>query len=81
MTQSCDNISFYGADQKGNSLFVKMNHRGYHTTELILQITLSDGRVYVLPGKSHFFLTFTQRTHACIHTQKNNYNTLTIFSF
>ncbi|XP_018056708.1 PREDICTED: uncharacterized protein LOC108692779 isoform X2 [Atta colombica] len=46
---SCDSVSFYGADQKGNSLFVKMTHRGYHKTELILQVTLSDGRVYVLP--------------------------------
>lgn len=51
MTQSCDSVSFYGADQKGNSLFVKMDHRGYHTVELILQVILSDGRVYVLPGK------------------------------
>ncbi|XP_011867776.1 PREDICTED: uncharacterized protein LOC105561966 [Vollenhovia emeryi] len=46
---SCDNISFYGTDQNGNSLFVKMDHRGYHTVELMLQVTLSDGRVYVLP--------------------------------
>ncbi|XP_018366486.1 PREDICTED: uncharacterized protein LOC108763401 isoform X2 [Trachymyrmex cornetzi] len=46
---SCDSVSFYGADQKGNSLFVKMTHRGYHKTELILQVTLSDDRVYVLP--------------------------------
>lgn len=49
--QSCDSISFYGADQKGNSLFIKMNHRGYHIVELILQLILSDGRVYVLPGE------------------------------
>ncbi|XP_012537594.1 prodigiosin synthesizing transferase PigC isoform X1 [Monomorium pharaonis] len=46
---SCDNIFFYGADQKGNWLFVKINHKGYHTTELMFQVTLSDGRVYVLP--------------------------------
>ncbi|KYN05755.1 putative phosphoenolpyruvate synthase, partial [Cyphomyrmex costatus] len=46
---SCDSVFFYGADQKGNSLFIKMNHRGHHTTELILQVTLSDDRVYVLP--------------------------------
>ncbi|KYQ50675.1 putative phosphoenolpyruvate synthase [Trachymyrmex zeteki] len=46
---SCDSVSFYGADQKSNSLFVKMTHRGYHITELILQVTLSDGRIYVLP--------------------------------
>lgn len=46
---SCDSVSFYGADQKGNSLFVKMNHRKYHTAELILQVMLSDGRIYVLP--------------------------------
>ncbi|XP_018354545.1 PREDICTED: prodigiosin synthesizing transferase PigC-like isoform X2 [Trachymyrmex septentrionalis] len=46
---SCDSVFFYGADQKGNSLFVKMTHRVYHKTELILQVTLSDGRVYVLP--------------------------------
>lgn len=51
--QSCDSVSFYGADQKSNSLFVKMTHRGYHITELILQVTLSDGRIYVLPGKDH----------------------------
>lgn len=44
-------MSFYGADQKGNSLFIKMNHTGYHRVELILQLILSDGRVYVLPGK------------------------------
>jgi len=77
MTQSCDSVSFYGADQKGNSLFVKMDHRGYHTAELILQITLSDGRVYVLPGKSYL----TQRTRVHAHTKIHNYNTLTIFSF
>lgn len=58
MTQSCDSISFYGADQKGNWLFVKMNHKGYHTAELMFQVTLSDGRIYVLPGKIH--LTNTQ---------------------
>ncbi|KAL0121697.1 hypothetical protein PUN28_006885 [Cardiocondyla obscurior] len=46
---SCDSISFYGADQKDNSLFIKMNHRRYHIVELMLQVTLSDGRVYVLP--------------------------------
>ncbi|XP_029168725.1 uncharacterized protein LOC114938804 isoform X2 [Nylanderia fulva] len=46
---NCDSLSFYGADQKGNSLFVKMNHRGYHVAELILQLILSDGRIYVLP--------------------------------
>ncbi|XP_070162550.1 rifampicin phosphotransferase-like isoform X2 [Polyergus mexicanus] len=46
---SCDSISFYGADQKGNSLFIKMDQRGYHIMELILQLILSDGRVYVLP--------------------------------
>jgi len=77
MTQSCDSISFYGADQKGNSLFVKMNHRGYHTAELILQMTLSDGRVYVLPGKSHLI----QRARVHTHTKIYNYNILTIFSF
>ncbi|KAL6266847.1 hypothetical protein P5V15_003676 [Pogonomyrmex californicus] len=44
---SCDSLSFYGADQKGNSLFVKINHRGYHTAELMLQVILSDGQVYV----------------------------------
>ncbi|XP_077282563.1 rifampicin phosphotransferase-like isoform X1 [Temnothorax americanus] len=47
---SCDSVSFYGADQKGTSLFVKMDHRGYHIAELILQVTLADGRVYVLPN-------------------------------
>ncbi|EZA62576.1 Putative phosphoenolpyruvate synthase [Ooceraea biroi] len=46
---SCDSVFFYGADQKGNSLLVKMNHRGYHMAELELQLTLSNGRIYVLP--------------------------------
>ncbi|EFN79325.1 Probable phosphoenolpyruvate synthase [Harpegnathos saltator] len=50
---SCDSVLFYGADQQGNSLFVKMNHRGYRITESALQVTLSDGRVYVLPDYPH----------------------------
>ncbi|XP_014470247.1 PREDICTED: putative phosphoenolpyruvate synthase isoform X3 [Dinoponera quadriceps] len=50
---SCDGVFFYGADQKGHSLFVKMNHRGYRTAESVLQVTLSDGRVYVLPDYPH----------------------------
>ncbi|XP_043470368.1 uncharacterized protein LOC122503758 [Leptopilina heterotoma] len=39
---------FYGTDQKGNSLFLKLNHKG-NDKELILFLYLSDGRVYELP--------------------------------
>ncbi|XP_012227531.1 rifampicin phosphotransferase-like [Linepithema humile] len=46
---SCESLSFYGADQKGNSLWIKMNHRSYHMVEISLQLILPDGRVYVLP--------------------------------
>lgn len=47
---TCDNVSFYGTDQKGNTLFVKMDHRGHRITEIALQIMLTDGRIYVLPN-------------------------------
>lgn len=58
---SCDSISFCGADQKGNLLFIKMNHRGHRIVELILQLILSDGRIYMLPD--HPDKTMTKETN------------------
>lgn len=55
--KACDSMFFYGADQKGNSLFIKIEHRGRRTTELILQVSLSDGRIYVLPDDPHTMIT------------------------
>lgn len=48
---------FYGTDQKGNSLFLKLNHKG-NDKELILFLYLSDGRVYELPGNKNNLLQF-----------------------
>ncbi|XP_078047506.1 rifampicin phosphotransferase-like isoform X2 [Augochlora pura] len=41
---------FYGTDQAGNSLLIKFTRRGFKTVEATLHLTISDGRLYVLPG-------------------------------
>nr|XP_034193199.1 uncharacterized protein LOC117610209 isoform X3 [Osmia lignaria]XP_034193200.1 uncharacterized protein LOC117610209 isoform X3 [Osmia lignaria] len=44
-----NSVLFYGTDQKGNSLFVKFSHRKFKLTEVSLQLSTSDGQLYVLP--------------------------------
>ncbi|GLV36978.1 uncharacterized protein CBL_02189 [Carabus blaptoides fortunei] len=44
-----DSQTIYGADQTGNSLFIRLCLRENRLAELSLQIRLSDGRIYQLP--------------------------------
>ena len=44
-----DSCLFYGTDQKGNSLFIKLVSKD-NEKELLLFLKLSDGRTYELPG-------------------------------
>ncbi|XP_066587507.1 rifampicin phosphotransferase-like isoform X2 [Prorops nasuta] len=46
---SCDSMSLYGVDHKGNSLYVKLTRRGNRLADLLLQFKLADGKVFVLP--------------------------------
>ncbi|XP_017878509.1 uncharacterized protein LOC108624053 isoform X2 [Ceratina calcarata] len=52
-----NSVFFYAADQKGNSLFVKFTHRASKIAEVSLQLTTSDGQVYVLPAYPDTTLT------------------------
>ncbi|XP_046625841.1 uncharacterized protein LOC124307780 isoform X2 [Neodiprion virginianus] len=47
---SSDSIQFYGIDQKGNFVFISLTRRRHRTAELILQLSLADGRMYQLPN-------------------------------
>ncbi|XP_046747290.1 uncharacterized phosphotransferase YvkC-like isoform X2 [Diprion similis] len=47
---SSDSIQFYATDQKGNFVFINLTRRRHRTAELILQLSLADGRTYQLPN-------------------------------
>ncbi|XP_076758037.1 rifampicin phosphotransferase-like [Xylocopa sonorina] len=45
-----NSVFFYGADQKGNSLLIKFSCRTLRIAEVSIQLTTSDGQLYVSPA-------------------------------